>query len=63
MRAERSGSCARVEGRWSTAAVLKFIIHVDRRLALRMVVLCTIKYPAVLPRFEQSPVLIGAHYK
>ena len=43
--------------------VLKFIFHPDRRLALWMVVLCAIKYPALLPRFEQSPVLIGAHYK
>ena len=44
-------------------AELKFIYHVDRRLLPWMVVLCAIKYPALLPRFEQSPALIGAHYK
>ncbi len=44
-------------------AVLKYIFHVDRRLPPGMVVLYAIKYPALLPRFEQSPALIGAHYK
>lgn len=42
---------------------LKYFFLVDRRLSPWMVVLCGIKYPALLPRFEQSPALIWAHYK